>query len=289
MGEGASNKTLYGSIKVTSPGPCHVRVYHAHTASRATHRGFSAPRVSMSLSCDALLGIATPPGVAISDSSCKDVVSQLPTLMNTFAEFGLPAVDLSGLALEDITTCDKLCRDVFGLDFVGGGGGTENQGGGGTENQGPDDEDPCESKCPEGKCEGVCESEADINKPECADYVACNSDLGNATEEDDTEEDDVRAPHHHRHAPRLRPPTPAPAPPTPAPGLCTDCRSQGPRARCLHGHLQHGDGLDDRRRLHHLHQRRDHVRPVGVAHLGGREHVQAAARPGAAQLRLRRR
>ena len=91
----------------------------------------------------------------------------------------------------------------------------------------------------EGKCEGVCESEADINKPECADYVACNSDLGNATEEDDTEEDDteddteeddVRAPHHHRHAPRLNP---RPAPPTPAPGLCTDCRSQGPRSRSL--------------------------------------------------------
>ena len=48
------------------------------------------------------------------------------------------------------------------------------------------------------------------------------------------------------NAPRLRPPTPAPAPPTPAPRtLCTDCRSQGPRSRCLHGHLQHGDGLDD--------------------------------------------
>ena len=181
----------------------------------------------MSLSCDALLGIATPPGVAISDSSCKDVVSQLPTLMNTFAEFGLPAVDLSGLALEDITTCDKLCRDVFGLDFVGGGGGTENQGGGGTENQGPDDEDPCESKCPEGSCVGVCESEADINKPECADYVACNSDLGNATEEDDTEEDDteeddteeddVRAPHHHRQrpAPEAADPRPRPADPRP--------------------------------------------------------------------------
>ena len=68
----------------------------------------------------------------------------------------------------------------------------------------------------------MCESEADINKPECADYVACNSDLGNATEEDDTEEDDteeddVRALHHHRQrpAPEAADPRPRPADPRP--------------------------------------------------------------------------
>ena len=37
-----------------------------------------------------------------------------------------------------------------------------------------DDADPCESQCPNGSCVGVCESEADINKAECADYVACS-------------------------------------------------------------------------------------------------------------------
>ena len=37
-----------------------------------------------------------------------------------------------------------------------------------------DDANPCESQCPNGSCVGVCESEADINKAECADYVACS-------------------------------------------------------------------------------------------------------------------
>ena len=138
------------------------------------------------MSCDEYFGMLTG-GVALSDSACKTVASN------------------QGL---EIDTCDQLCREVFFLEPDGGGGG-----GGVTAPDVPDDtdvgvgqddgddEDPCESECPEGKCEGVCESEADINKPECADYVACNSDLGNATEEDDTEEDDVRAPHHHRQRP----------------------------------------------------------------------------------------
>ena len=162
------------------------------------------------MSCDEYFGMLTG-GVALSDSACKTVASN------------------QGL---EIDTCDQLCREVFFLEPDGGGGG-----GGVTAPDVPDDtdvgvgqddgddEDPCESKCPEGKCEGVCESEADINKPECADYVACNSDLGNATEEDDTEEDDteeddteeddVRAPHHHRQRPAPEPPPPPRRPPPP--------------------------------------------------------------------------
>ena len=46
-----------------------------------------------------------------------------------------------------------------------------------TEPEEEDDEDPCESMCPEGSCDGKCDGPEDAEKTECAAYVACRSDL----------------------------------------------------------------------------------------------------------------
>ena len=172
--------------------------------------------------CDA--AYSSIAAAATSDSACKQAAGMVPTMAAQILPSDMSVSESTLSVFSTVNTCDELKSAWDTLCFGGGGGGG---GGGGTEPDVPDDtdvgvgqddgddEDPCESECPEGKCEGVCESEADINKPECADYVACNSDLGNATEEDDTEEDDVRALHHHRQRPAPEPPPPPRRPPPP--------------------------------------------------------------------------